>query len=590
MLSENTIGVNLTHTTDGIDLDDGAAALLEDGQVTVAIAEERVVRRKHAGGVGNAVRYCLAARGLTLADIDTVAVSICCDVSPDPDFALRQLKSEGLAIHEDQLLVVASHHLSHAASAFYPSPFDEALVIVADNEGTVLGERQHPHYWRNSLERTSIYLGRDKELQLLRRYADQPGQLGFGAAYNHFTKWLGFRSHHDAGQTMALAAYGTGQYEKTTVFSSAADGFVCHLRPLPQGGSPDVGGPLDEFDLEAARFLQAESVRDLIREQTGIDIGPGRSSCHDPTSEQFEIAWLIQSQLQHSLAELVRTTVAETGIRRVCLAGGVALNCVANTVIANLEEVDELYIQPAASDVGQCIGNALWAHNRQPTGRRAWRMPTCSLGRAYTDTEIDTAVRRWSDRVTGEPIGDPAACGARLLTEQAIIGWFDSGSEFGPRGLGRRSILADPRSHSAKERLDTVHKLRAPFRPYAPSVLAHQVAAWFSIDGKLNRTASQAMTTMLVAPTVRPEKRRLVPAITFVDGTARLQAVTQHENPRYYRLIQEFHEITGVPIVLNTSFNAGGDPIVETPDDAIESMLKMRLDALIIGHHLIRTR
>ncbi|AYF78507.1 hypothetical protein D7D52_37035 [Nocardia yunnanensis] len=442
------------------------------------------------------------------------------------------------------------------------------------------------------MERSSIYVGRGNELQLLRRYADQPNQLGFGAAYNHFTKWLGFRSHHDAGQTMALAAYGTGQYDQVTVFSSAAKDFECLLRPpvLPSGDAPEPSGPLDEYDLEAARVLQAEAVRDLIHEQLGIDIGPGLQSCENPTPLQFEVAWLIQMQLQRALTALVRAAVAETGIRRVCLAGGVALNCVANTIIAELDDVEDLFVQPAASDVGQSLGNALWAHHRRPENERIWRMPTCSLGRTYTDAEIDAATRRWADRISVESIDDTAAVGARLLSQQEIIGWFDGGSEFGPRGLGRRGILADPRTPDSKERLDAVHKLRAPFRPYAPSILADEVEAWFSIDTRFTRTAAQAMASMLVAPAVRPEKRRLVPSITFVDGTARLQAVTHQENPRYYQLIRAFDDITGVPIVLNTSFNASGDPIVETPDDAIESMLKMRLDALLIGRYLIRAR
>ncbi len=586
------LGVNLARTSIGIDLDDGAATLLEDGHVTVAIAEERLTRRKHAGGFANAARYCLAARGLALADIDTVAVSICCDHAPEPEFARHQLASEGLAVEENQLVVVPSHHLSHAASAFYPSHFEEAVVIVADNEGTIIGDRLDPRYWLNRLERTSIYIGRGTDLHLLRRYADQPGQLGFGAAYNHFTKWLGLRNHHNAGQTMALAAYGTGRFDGATVFSPARDGFRCHLEPpaLTASGHVDSHGPIDEFDLEAAALLQTEAVRDLVLAQSGIDIGPGHNSCQDPTAAQFEVAQLIQSELQQGLSELVRSVVAETGIHRVCLAGGVALNCVANTVIAELDEVHELFIQPAASDVGQALGNALWAYSWAPAHTRRWGMSTCSLGRTYTDSEITAAITRWGDRVTSEQVTNAGEAGARLLAEQAIIGWFDGGSEFGPRGLGRRSVLADPRDPTAKHRLDSVHKLRAPFRPYAPSVLAEEVPAWFDIDHDFSRTASQAMASMLVAPHIRSDKRHLVPAVAFVDGTARLQAVTELENPHFHELIRAFAAATGVPMVLNTSFNASGDPIIETPDDAIESMLKMRLDVLIIGRYLIRAR
>ncbi|CAM3954852.1 carbamoyltransferase C-terminal domain-containing protein [Nocardia ninae] len=591
-MPEVVLGVNLTRTSDGIPLDDGAAALLEDGVVTVAIAEERLVRRKHAGGVVNAVRYCLATRGLELHDVDRVAVSLCCDLPPEPAMALSQLRSEGLAVREDQLVVVPSHHLSHAASAFYPSPFEDAVVIVADNEGTIIGDRTRTHYWHNRLERTSVFIGRGTELQLLRRYGDEPGQLSLGATYNHFIKWLGFRTHHEAGQVMALAAYGSGKLSSVEIFTSINDGFRCLLQPalLTNQVEEHKTGPPDEFDIEAARLLQADAVRALIMEQSGIDIGAGRSSCYEPDQTQCDVAELIQSELQHALVELVRSTIDETGIQRVCLAGGVALNCVANTMIAQLNEIEELYIQPAAGDVGQPLGNALLAYHHTKRRPRHWTMPTCALGRSYPTSEVDAVLERCSDRIATETIDDPAATAALLLTQQLTIGWFSGGSEFGPRGLGRRSVLGDPRSAETKTRLDNLHKLRAPFRPYAPSVLAEEVSAWFDVDDRFTRTAAQPMSAMLVAPKLREDRSHLVPAVAFTDGTARLQAVTAHENPLYYRLIRHFARLTGIPMVLNTSFNASGDPVVETPEDAIESMLKMRLDALIIDRRLVRAK
>lgn len=267
--------------------------------------------------------------------------------------------------------MVPSHHLSHAASAYYPSGFDEAVVIVADNEGNIIGEPVHGEYWRNRLERTSIYLGSGNDLRLLRRYGDRPGELSLGAAYNHFTKWLGFTSYHDAGKVMALAAYGRGRLDGVQVFSVSDEDVSCLLPRASSSGRtaaaepPGPPGPPDEFDLEAARLLQGESVRQMVAEQAGIDIGPARLSCREPDEMQQEIAWLIQTQLERALVEIVRRAVAQTGISRVCLAGGVALNCVANTLIANLPEVSELFVQPAASDVGQALGNALWAYRQE---------------------------------------------------------------------------------------------------------------------------------------------------------------------------------------------------------------------------------
>ena len=589
------LGLNLTRTRDGIALDDGAAVLLDDGAAAVAIAQERLTRRKHAGGVADAVRYCLTSQGLDLDQVDRVAVSSCCDMPPDPGFAVDMLGSEGLPVRKEQLRVVPSHHLSHAASAYYPSGFTEAIVIVADNEGNIIGEPLHENYWHNRLERTSVYLGRGNDLQLLRRYGDQPGELSLGAAYNQFTKWLGFTSYHDAGKVMALGAYGRGRFSSVEVFSTADDDVACRL---PQAQAPQFlpgavdhrAGPPDEFDLEAARLLHGESVRRLLAEQAGIDIGPSRPSCGEPDEMQREIAWLIQAELERALAEIVVRAVARTGIRRVCLAGGVALNCVANTVIANLPEVNELFIQPAASDVGQALGNALWAHHQEEAEPRRWTMRSCSLGRPYTRTEIEAALAPWHERIIVAEPGNVAAAAARLIADGEIIGWFEGGSEYGLRGLGRRSVLGDPRTRDTKTRLDIVIKRREPFRPYAPSILEEEASAWFAIDGDFQRTARQPMNCMFVAPQVRPERRGQVPAVTFIDGTARLQTVSPAENPRYHDLISHFQALTGVPLILNTSFNAGGDPVVETPHDAVHSMFKMGLDALVLGDLLIQPK
>lgn len=593
--SRYVLGLNLTRTRDGIALDDGAAALLDHGAAAVAVAQERLTRRKHAGGVADAVRYCLASQRLDLDQVDLVAVSSCCDVPPDPGFALDALDSEGLAVRKEQLRVVPSHHLSHAASAYYPSGFGEALVIVADNEGNIIGEPLHPGYWHNRLERTSVYAGRGDRLELLRRYGDQPGALSLGAAYNHFTKWLGFPSYHDAGKVMALAAYGHGRFSGVEVFSTAGNDLACLLPPV-QAPGPHPGafehpaGPPDEFDLEAARLLHGESVRRLLAEQAGTDIGPARNACREPDEMQQEVAWLIQAELERALAEIVRRAVAGTGIRRVCLAGGVALNCVGNTVIAGLPEVDELFVQPAASDVGQALGNALWSYWQEEEEPRRWTMRSCSLGRPYTRADVQTALEPWHERVIVDEPGDTAAAAARLIADGHIIGWFDGGSEYGLRGLGRRSVLGDPRTADTKTRLDTVIKRREAFRPYAPSVLAEEAGTWFAIDGGFEKTARQPMNCMFVAPGIRPERRSLIPAVTFIDGTARLQTVSRTENPRYHALIRCFQDLTGVPLVLNTSFNAGGDPVVETPQDAIHGMFKMGLDAMILGDLLITPR
>jgi len=268
----------------------------------------------------------------------------------------------------------------------------------------------------------------------------------------------------------------------------------------------------------------------------------------------------------------------------------VGLNCVANTAIARMPEVAEFFVQPAASDVGQALGNALWAYHQEQPRPRRWIMGSCSLGRGYTRDEMRAAVSAWREEITVDEPGDVCATAAALIATGSIIGWFDGGSEYGLRGLGRRSVLGDPRTLGTKVRLDTVIKRREAFRPYAPSVLGEHLGDWFEVDDDFARTAHKPLAFMFVAPRVREERQHEVPAITAIDGTARLQAVHRAENRRYYDMIQRFHELTDVPMVLNTSFNAGGDPVVESPHDAIESMRKMRLDALVLGDLLIRSR
>jgi carbamoyltransferase len=446
-----------------------------------------------------------------------------------------------------------------------------------------------------------VYIGRGRELRLLDRYGDAPSEISLGAAYNHFTKWLGFRSYHESGKVMALAAYGSGKFGSVRVFEDAPGRFRCGLAAARTGADPDPAaepdpmadqdgwlvGPPDQFDREAARLIQGESVRRFIEERTGLDIGDARTSCANPDEQQAEVAWLIQHELERALTAIVRLAVAKTGIRRVCFAGGVALNCVANAAIARLPEVDELYIQPASSDVGQALGNALWTYWTTVEQPRPWGMPSCSLGRAYGRTEIMDAIRAFPGEFNiVEPEDTPARC-AQMVADGAIIGWFDGGSEYGLRGLGRRSVLGDPRTMLTKQRLDEDIKRRERFRPYAPSIMEEELAAWFDVGSGLRATAAQPMRTMLLAVPVRPEKRALVPAVTFVDGTARLQAVSRAENPRYHALLTCFHRRTGIPMVLNTSFNAGGDPVVETPMDALTSMAKMGLDALALGDFLV---
>lgn len=564
------LGLNLTTTSVGLKLDDGACVLLREGQPVAAVAEQRIVGRKHAGGITGAARYCLSEGGISIREVDHVVVSICCDVPPNVAEAVAQLHSQGLLVHPDQLLVCPSHHLSHAASAFLCSPFDEAITIVADNEGNILGRRRYPEYWQHSLERTTVWrcgTGGGQELKLWRSYGDRAGELHLGAAYNYFTKWLGFKSYHQAGQTMALAGFGRARLADARVFSWHGDRHICHLRQ--------------------SHAAKAAAVREWAHEQLGVDVGTGFSACWDPADLQKEMAWVIQAELEEALVQLVGRAVQDSGIRNVCLAGGVALNCVTNTRVLRDLDLTGLYVQPAASDVGQSLGNALWAYNCVLRQDRGWRMRSAELGTTYGPQAIEAAMEQFRGEIWARRSADPASEAAHLLSDSRIVGWFSGGSEFGPRALGHRSILGDPRQRSTKQRLDAEIKRREPFRPYAPSVPLEAVSDWFQVDEREYAEPGSPLDFMLMAVKVRAEKRALLPSVLHVDDSARVQVVRRDINPRFHGLLEAVGQRTGVPIVLNTSFNAAGSLIVETPADAISAFLAMGLDYLILEDWVI---
>ncbi|WP_052442840.1 carbamoyltransferase family protein [Streptacidiphilus neutrinimicus] len=566
-MSSHVLGVNLTRTSTGIGLDDGAAALLRDGVPVAAIAEERLTRRKHSGGVRQAVGYCLVETGIGIDAVDAVAVSICCELTPSPRWAASALRREGVQVRDDQVVVVPSHHLSHAASAFLPSPFREAVTVVADNEGNILGPRLHSDYWRNALERTTVWDCRDDgrlRLEPVGRHGDGPDELSLGSAYGYFTRWLGFPSYHDAGQTMALAAYGTGKWTDAELFTWRDGRLVCRM---PQ-----------------RHRAKTEAVSDWLHEQVGISVPPRTpGAALDVT--HHEVAALAQAALENALLRLIGDAVERTGLRSVCLAGGVALNCVANHRIARELDLDGLFVQPAASDVGQALGNALWAHRRLGGGER-WTMTSSALGRAYTTAEIDAALAPWSDRVRVTRPDDTVAEAAARIADGQVVGWFDGGSEYGIRALGQRSLLADPRRADTKPRLDAEVKRREAFRPYAPSVTAGAAGDWFDVRPAEAAAAGPA-TFMLQAVRVLPERRERIPAVVHADGTARVHVVRPEIQPRYHALIERFAAFTGVPVLLNTSFNAAGNPIVETPADAVAEFLKLGLDALVFEDRVV---
>ncbi|MGH3252859.1 MAG: carbamoyltransferase C-terminal domain-containing protein, partial [Trebonia sp.] len=486
--------------------------------------------------------YCLQATGLRLADIDLVAVSGTGANPPEPG----EPGLHHLGVDQARILPV-DHHLAHAYSAYCLSGFEEAIVMVIDGAG-------------NHGDTETWYAATPG--QVTRAGGNDPARPrcgGIGATYEAFTNYLGWHEQ-EAGKTMALAAYGNPGAYPDPLFDTSGTTITGRLRRTHEHGVTDL----------AAR--------------TGWDFGPPGSRGGDPRGT--DAAAYLQAQTTQALCTLAGNCVVGTGLPDLCLAGGVALNCVAADQVRRLPGVRGYFAPPPASDRGQAFGCALIGWHRL-TGQLPRRpLAADSLGRPYTDVEIEQALRRdprsglverRRARYAWRRESDIAATAAQMIAAGKLVGWFQGGSELGPRALGQRSILADPRTSDSAAALNARVKHREPFRPFAPAILAGHAGDWFDLD--------VPSPYMLLAPPVRPAKAGQLAAVVHVDGTARVQTVHEAASPRLAALLSEFLRITGVPAVLNTSFN-DREPIVETPAHALATFQDTSLDALCIGDYL----
>jgi carbamoyltransferase len=442
-------------------------------------------------------------------------------------------------------IVNVAHHHAHAAM-FLVSPFEEALVLVMDGYGDDCS--------------SSAYLGRGNRLE---RLWSTGIMNSAGLVYTFVTEYLGFAGFGDEGKVMALAAYGGNTY---------VDRFRDVIRPTPDGGyavnmdyfSYDIYGQLRPFK---RKFLDT--------------FGPPRVPGESIADRHRDLAFALQTVTEEIVLHRVRTLLEQHPVRDLCVAGGVALNCVANARILEETDVRRLWVPPCASDTGAPLGSALWHYHHDLGHPRGYQLRHALLGKAYSDEEIVRALdvaglgyrRMGEDRLVARV--------ARDLADGMIVGWFQGRFEMGPRALGNRSILADPRRPDMRDVLNAKVKQREPFRPFAPAVLVERAAELFEID--------QPDPFMTLAPRVRPECRDRIPAAVHVDGTGRIQTVDRETNPRYYALIEEFGRLTGVPVLLNTSFNRS-EPIVASPRDAIECYLESGMDVLVLGDFYVSGR
>ncbi|HTZ35701.1 MAG TPA: carbamoyltransferase, partial [Stellaceae bacterium] len=581
---------------------DSAAALVEDGRVIAAAQEERFTREKHdASFPHHALSYCLDEAGASLDEIDWVVfydkpvrkferlLQTFLAFAPHGHEAfsralpswlggklfhksllLRGMAALGRGTMTADRLLFAEHHLSHAASAYYPSPFERALILTLDGVGE----------WAT----TSVALGDGRDISVVKEIRF-PHSLGL--LYSAFTSYTGFKVNSGEYKVMGLAPYGEPRF---------AQRILDNLIDLKPDGSFHLD--LGYFDYCTGFSMTNQRFHDLFE-------GPPRSPETWLTQREMDLAASIQAVTEEVVMRLTRSLREETGARNLCLAGGVALNCVANGKVLREAGFDDIWIQPAAGDAGGAIGAALCGHHlyceqpRQPTNGLDG-MSGAYLGPAFDDDTI--AERLTAAGARFERVSDDALISgtADALADGQAVGWFQGRMEFGPRALGNRSILGDPRSPIMQKTLNLKVKYRESFRPFAPSVLREDVAEWFDLDRDSPYMLLVASVAREHCREMSPDEQQLfgidklnvarsaIPAVTHVDYSARIQTVHRESNPRYHELIRRFKAKTGCPVLVNTSFNVRGEPIVATPEDAFRCFMGTELDLLAIGNCVLR--
>jgi len=578
---------------------DAAATLLRDGQLVAAAEEERFSRKKHDYDFPkNAIQYCLEAGGIRGCELDYVVfyekpfrkldriLASVLGTYPQSWKVFREsmitwlidklwvastLEAE-LGVHKDQVLF-CEHHLSHAASAYLCSPFEEAAILTVDGVGE----------WITG----TCGVARGNEIRLTKQM-EFPHSLGL--LYSAFTAFLGFEVNEGEYKVMGMAPYGQPRYVDKVwklIHQNADGSFYLDMDYFSFHHSTDrtFNGRFAEL------FGEPRPPKMLFfTEGTGFPKYFGEPPQNYKQVSRLnrhyaDIAASIQRVTEEVLLGMARAVQRETGLKRLCLAGGVGLNSVANSRILRETPFEELYIQPAAGDGGGALGAALWAYNSLLGKPRTFVMDQACWGRSYSTAEISAFLKQKcipytlienDDRLLDQVV--------ERLIQGKVIGWFQGRFEWGPRALGSRSILADARNAEMKDIVNARIKFREPYRPFAPSVLAECAETYFDLP---NATRHYPARFMLYVVPVRKQHHATLPAITHVDGTGRPQTVFKEQSPRYYGLIERFGQATGVPVVLNTSFNLKGEPVVNTPANAFNTFSKSEMDCLVLGNFLV---
>jgi carbamoyltransferase len=548
---------------------DSAAVLLVDGELVAGAAEERFSRKKHTGDFPiGAIQYCLSAAGIKANEIDEIAHGF--DYTPyraafllDPTTAeqydqvfsrenlLSQVNRHLPGFPADRVHQV-NHHLAHAASAYYTSGWDECLVLVIDGMGEA--------------HSATVYKAHHNQLEKLQEITAKDS---IGILYSVITLHLGFDFNSDEYKIMGLAPYGDpSRYRR---FFEEAVEFL------------DNG----TIKIPALRMNNAREDRETYgatRRHLEQYLIPGRAPDAEIMDDHRDVAAALQECLDKVMLHICGHFGRATGLRRLAMAGGVALNCTANGRLLQSGIFDDIYVQPAAGDDGTALGAALWRASRNGAMRNV-RFPVPFLGPAASQSDIDKAIEQTKERIETvrfSNLRDTCSEAAKLIRDGRVLGWYRGRMEFGPRALGHRSILADPGHKEMRDRINAMVKMREAFRPFAPAVSLEQVQDWFEVPRGFE------LPYMIMTADVRQQHRAALPAITHVNGSARVQTVSAKDNSEFHTLLEEVGKLTGREMVLNTSFNVKGQPIVNTPREALDTFLGTGIEYLFLENTLVR--
>ena len=580
---------------------DTGAALIS-GKKVIAIAEERLNRIKHSTNMfpSLSIDYCLREFGITHEDIDIVVVD---QIGNTPSEAIFKKNTAGKFSRAK--IYTINHHDSHAANAFFCSPFESSAVLIVDG----VGQRLAGHLGMSGVETETMYRGDGNSLTMIqktthiRRNLLFPYTVGIGKLYTLITEGFLSFGHYNEGKMMGLAPYGDDRVLKKHPLSEwvrEVNGHVvCNphivfdgyeqfvskkkiLKPFRRFLSKlfeKIGLALVEFSaVRKNEFFIAPNIFKPIR----LEQSARKTSHPLPDGYYAGVAYAVQKVLEEAMVMMGKRLKAITGQKYLCVSGGVGLNIDANKRFLDDVGFEHIFVQPAASDTGIALGCALYGAHMIAKLPRFWEMKSASLGKTYSVSRIEKALHEVKDKISFHKSEDVFSETAKYISEKKIIGWYQGGSEYGPRALGNRSILVDARPADMADIVNERVKHREKWRPFAASILAEEQSNWFDL--------TEPSPFMLLAAQVKADKKGMVPSIVHVDGTCRIQSVTREANESYYKLLSAFKNLTGVPLVLNTSFNVAGEPIVETPEDALRCFLGTNFDYLILGEYVVTKR